>query len=161
MLACLSPGVSLLVLAALWILFPISYFAIKERSSSNYPTSYKEVPYIPVESDSNDTPEPKLSCNSMLSLVWKTQGLFIALFASIFSKQLLVSGVVTTKAFTDVSLHSKKSIFVIYVSVRDWRLSREAISRIFLFVWDPRQVYYQENMDSCFSKRFYSDLYGV
>ena len=102
MLACLSPGVSLLVLAALWILFPISYFAIKERSSSNYPTSYKEVPYIPVESDSNDTPEPKLSCNSMLSLVWKTQGLFIALFASIFSKQLLVSGVVTTKAFTDV-----------------------------------------------------------
>ena len=118
MLACLSPEYSLLLVAALWILFPISYISMEERSNINYsssqPTSHKEIPYSPIESDSDDTPKSKLSCQEMLSLTWKTQVLLIALFVSIFCKQLLVSSVVTTTAFDNVSI-TPRNQFLIYM----------------------------------------------
>ena len=120
MLACLSPEVSLLLVAVLWILFPISYLAVEERGNGNHPrhhpTSYKEVPYSPVESDTNEIPDSKLSYNDMLSLVWETQAPFITLFSSIFSKFLLVNSVVTTLAFTNVSL-TPRNQYLLYVLV--------------------------------------------
>ena len=118
MLACLSPEVSLLMVTVLWILFPISYLAMEEQGNGNHPrhhpTSYKEVPYSPVESDTNEIPDSKLSCNDMLSLVWKTQVPFISLFSSKFSKYLLINGVVTTLAFTNVSL-TPRNQYLLYV----------------------------------------------
>ena len=118
MLACLSPEYSLLLVAALWILFPISYISMEERSNiihpSPPPTSHKEIPYSPIESHSSDTAESKLSCNDMLLLAWKTQVLFIALFVSIFCKQLLLNSVVSTIAFDNVSI-TPRNQFLIYV----------------------------------------------
>ena len=119
MLACLSPEVSLLLVTVVWILFPISYLAMEERGNGNHPrhhpTSYKEVPYSPVEPDPNEIPvDSKLSCNDMLSLVWETQVPFITLFSSMFSKFLLIIGVVTTLAFTYVPLKPRNQ-YLLYV----------------------------------------------
>ena len=105
MLACLSPEVSLLLVTVLWILFPISYIVMEKRNEGITPsrksTSYKEIPYNPVESHINDAPESNLSCTHMLTLVWQTLPLYLGLFVSIFCKQLLGSGVVTTIAFAN------------------------------------------------------------
>ena len=120
MVACLSPEVSLLVVAVSLILFPISYLAVETRGNGDdpkhHPTSYKEVPYSPVGSDPNEIPDSKLSCNDMLSLVWKTLLPFITLFSSMFSKLLLLNGVVTTLAFTNVSL-TPRNQYLLYVFV--------------------------------------------
>ena len=108
MLLCLSPEVSNLVIAILWILFPIAYLAMDDLSNriheKFHPTSFIEVPYIRIESNTSDELPSKLSCVEMSWLVWKTQASFLALFASNFSKQLLVNSVATTLAFTNTSL---------------------------------------------------------
>ena len=106
MLACWSPNSSLLLLSVLWILLPISYLLIKDWSNCSYnPTSYKEVRYISVESDANQEPGgSKLSRKDMLFLTWKIQKLFIPLFVGMFCKNLLLSGIVTTIAFTNIPI---------------------------------------------------------
>ncbi|XP_078373960.1 uncharacterized protein LOC144657490 [Oculina patagonica] len=118
MLACLSPQISLLLNTALWILLPISYNAMEEPSNSNqpspHPTSYKEIPYSPIESYTSNTSESRLSSTEMLSLVWQTQPLFIGLFVSGVCRQLLVSGVMTTIAFSDVSF-TPRNQYLLYV----------------------------------------------
>ena len=118
MLACLSPEVSLLLVTALWISFPMCYIAIEERDSRFHPnpqpTSYKEIPYSPVESDDSDAPESKLSCNQMLTLVWQTLPLYTVLFVSNFCKQLLLSGVVTTIAFANAPV-TPRNQYLLYV----------------------------------------------
>ena len=127
MLACLSPEVSLLLVTVLWILFPTSYiYIVMEKreggiSPSRQSTSYKEVPYSPVKSDVNDTPESKLSSNQMLSLVWQTLPLYMGIFVSNFCKQLLVSGVVTTIAFANapVTPRNQSLLYVLASGVGD------------------------------------------
>ncbi|XP_078373961.1 uncharacterized protein LOC144657491 [Oculina patagonica] len=118
MLACLSPQVSLLLLTVLWILLPISYSVMEEPRNSNHPnphpTSFKEIPYSPVVSNSSNTSESRLSCNEMLSLVWQTQPLFIGLFVSCFCKTLLVSGVMTTIAFPNIPV-TPRNQYLLYV----------------------------------------------
>ena len=106
MLVCWSPNSSLLLLSVLWILLPISYLLIKDWSNCSYnPTSYKEVRYISVESDANQEPGgSKLSRKNMLFLTWKIQKLFIPLFVGMFCKNLLLSGIVTTIAFTNIPI---------------------------------------------------------
>lgn len=106
MLACWSPNSSLLLLSVLWILLPISYLLIKDWSNcSHNPASYKEVRYISVESDSNqESGGSKLSRKDMLFLTWKIQKLFIPLLVGMFCKNLLLSGVVTTIAFTNIPI---------------------------------------------------------
>ena len=106
MLACWSPHSSLLLLSVLWILLPISYLLIKDWSNCSYnPTSYKEVRYISVESDANQEPGGSiLSRKDMLFLTWKIQKLFIPLFVGMFCKNLLLSGIVTTIAFTNIPI---------------------------------------------------------
>ena len=118
MLACLSPQVSLLLATALWILLPISYIAMEEPSPSNppspHPTSFKEVPYSPVESIFSNTSESRLSISDMLSLVWQTQPRFIAFFESNFCSKLLLNGVVTSIAFSDVPF-TPRNQYLLYV----------------------------------------------
>lgn len=108
MLLCLSPEVSNLVIAILWILFPIAYLALDDLSNriheKFHPTSFIEVPYKRIESNTSDELPSKLSCVEMSWLVWKTQASSLALFSSNFSKQLLVNSVATTLAFTNTSL---------------------------------------------------------
>lgn len=106
MLACWSPNSSLLLLSVLWILLPISYLLIKDWSNcSHNPASYKEVRYISFESDSNqESGGSKLSRKDMLFLTWKIQKLFIPLLVGMFCKNLLLSGVVTTIAFTNIPI---------------------------------------------------------
>jgi len=90
---------------------------MEERSNTNYsssqPASHKEVPYSPIESDSDDTTKSKLFCQELLSQTWKTQMILIPLFVSIFCKQLLVSSVVATIAFDSVSI----TPFLIYMLI--------------------------------------------
>ena len=104
---CLSPEVTHLLLALLWILFPIAYKGMDglgdKIRDKLHPTSYTEVPYSPIEAD-NDEVKSKLLCADMTRLAWKSQVPFIALFTSRLSKQLLVGGVVTTLAFAKTSL---------------------------------------------------------
>ena len=118
MLACLSPQVSLLLITALWLLLPISYIAIEEPSNRNHPnphpTSYQEIPYSPIKSNSSSPSETRLSINDMLSLAWQTLPLFIGLFVSNFCKQLLVSGVMTTIAFPNV-VFTPRNQYLLYV----------------------------------------------
>ena len=117
MLACVSPEVALLLLSSLWILFPIACCTIVRESSANapsHPTSYKEIPYRPVESSPNNTPETKLSHKDMLWLVWKMAVLFIALLTSNISKMLLVTAVVTTIAFNNVPI-SPRNQYLFYL----------------------------------------------
>ena len=106
-LVCLSPEVTHLLLALLWILFPIAYKGMDGLSDKicdkSHPTSYTEVPYSPIEAE-NDEVQPKLLCADMTRLVWKSQVPFMALFTSSFSKHLLVGGVVTTLAFDSTSV---------------------------------------------------------
>ncbi|XP_044181812.1 uncharacterized protein LOC122947084 isoform X2 [Acropora millepora] len=106
-LVCLSPQVTHLLLALLWILFPIAYKGMDGLSDKirdkSHQTSYTEVPYSPIEAE-DDEVQSKLSCADMTRLVWKSQVPFIALFTSSFSKQLLVGGVVTTLAFEKTSV---------------------------------------------------------
>ena len=105
MFACWSPDFSFLVLTALWILLPISYILLNGCSNSHSPTSYKEVPYIPLQSNATQQPDvSKLSFKDMLVLTWKTQELFIPMFVVIFCKSLLVGGVITTIAFSDIPI---------------------------------------------------------
>ena len=106
MLACWSPNSSLLLPSVLWILLPISYLLIKDWSNCNQNlTSYKQVRYISVESDVNEEPGgSKLSRKDMLFLTWKIQKLFIPLLVGMFCKNLLLSGVVTTIAFTNIPI---------------------------------------------------------
>ena len=120
MLACLSPEVSLLLVTSLWILFPISYIAIEDpnndtgRPNSNQ-KSFKEIPYSPIGSDTGNVPEsPKLSYIEMLSLAWQTLPLFTGLLVSNICKQLLVSGVVTTIAFTNAPVIPRNQ-YLLYV----------------------------------------------
>ena len=108
MLVCLSPEVSYLLIAVLWILFPIAYLAIDDLSNKIHekfhPTSFIEVPYKRIESNTSDELPSKLSCVEMSWLVWKTQASCLALFSSNFSKHLLVNSVATTLAFTNTFL---------------------------------------------------------
>ena len=101
---CLSPEVTILLLALSWILFPIAYKGMDGLSDKirekSHPTSHTDVPYNLIEADGDDSQsESKLLCADMTRLVWKSQVPFMALFTSSFSKQLLVGGVVTTLAF--------------------------------------------------------------
>ena len=117
MMACVSPEVALLLLSSLWVLFPIAYCTIVRESSENapsHPTSYKEIPYRPVESSPNNTPETRLSLKDKLWLVWKTAVLFIALFTSNISKMLLTTAVVTTIAFNNVPI-SPRNQYLFYL----------------------------------------------
>ena len=104
---CLSPEVTHLLLALLWVLFPIAYKGIDNLSDKirekSHPTSYTGVPYSPIKAD-NDEVQSKLLCADMTCLVWKSLVPFMALFTSNFSKQLLVGGVVTTLAFDNTSV---------------------------------------------------------
>lgn len=105
MFACWSPDFSFLILTALWIFLPISYILLNGCSNSHSSTSYKEVPYIPLQSDASQQPGvSKLSFNDMLVLTWKTQEQFIPLFAGIFCKTLLIGSVVTTIAFSNIPI---------------------------------------------------------
>lgn len=118
-LACLSPQISLLLVTTLWILLPISYIAMEQPSNINHPnpnsTSFKEIPYSPLKSNSSDdASKTRLSIIDMLSLLWQTEPLFIGLFVSIFCKQLLVSGVMTTMAFPDDSV-TPRNQYLLYV----------------------------------------------
>ena len=119
MLICLSPKISLLLVTTLWILLPISYIALEEPSNSSHPNpkpkSFKEIPYSPLESNSSDDgSRPKLSIIEMLSLLWQTEPLFIGLFVSIFCKQLLVNGVMTTMVYSNVSV-TPRNQYLLYV----------------------------------------------
>ena len=119
MLICLSPKISLLLVTSLWILLPISYIAMEEPSNGNHsnprPKSFKEIPYSPLESNSSDdASNTRLSIMEMLSLLWQTQPLFILSFVSNFCKQLLVSGVMTTMAFTNDSV-APRNQYLLYV----------------------------------------------
>jgi len=119
MLICLSPKISLLLATSLWILLPISYIAMEEPSNSNHPNlnpkSFKEIPYSPLElNPSDDASKTKLSIIEMLSLLWQTEPLFIGLFVSIFCKQLLVSSVMTTMAFSNDSV-APRNQYLLYV----------------------------------------------
>ena len=106
-LVCLSPEVAHLLIALLWILFPLAYKGMDGLSDKirdkSHPTSYKEVPYSPIEADNNEV-QSKISCADMTRLVWKSLVPFMALFTSSFSKQLIVGGVVTTLAFDNTSV---------------------------------------------------------
>lgn len=118
-LLCLSPQISLLLVTSLWILLPISYTAMEEPSNINHPNpnpkSFKEVPYSPLKSNpSDDASKTRLSSIEMLSLLWQTEPLFIGMFVSIFCKQLLVSGVMTTMAFSDDSV-TPRNQYLLYV----------------------------------------------
>ena len=107
MLASLFPKMALLLLITLWILFPIFYVAIAEeqsKSSHLQPTTFKEIPYNPIEQNRDNTPESKLSLKDMLALAWKTLVQFISLLISGMSRRLLVNGVITTIAFNNVSI---------------------------------------------------------
>ena len=118
MLACLSPQVSLLLITALWILLPISYIAIEDPSNRNHPsphpTSYKEIPYSPLKSYYGNTSESSLSVSEMLPLVWQTLPPFIGLYVSNVCKQLLISGVMTTIAFSNVPF-TPRNQYLLYV----------------------------------------------
>ena len=115
MLVCLSPQVSLVLAAPLWILLPISYIAMEKPSNRDHnPSTFKDVPYRPLEPTSSDASEPRLSCNDMLFLVWQTQPLFIALFLSNASKHLILNGVVTTMAFSNIPV-SPRNQYLLYV----------------------------------------------
>ena len=108
-LVCLSPEVTLLLLALLWILFPIAYKGMDGLSDKirekSHPTSYTEVPYSLIEGDTDHSEsQSKVLCPAMTRLVWKSLVPFMALFTSSFSKQLLVGGVVTTLAFDNTSV---------------------------------------------------------
>ena len=113
-LVCLSPQVTHLLLALLWILFPIAYKGMDGLSDKirdkSHQTSYTEVPYSPIEAE-DDEVQSKLSCADMTRLVWKSQVPFMALFTSSFSKQLLVGGVVTTLAFEKTSVAPRNNIY--------------------------------------------------
>ena len=116
-LVCLSPEVTHLLLALLWILFPIAYKAMEGLSDKirdkSHPTSHTEVPYSPLEVD-NDEVQSKLLCADMTRLLWKSQVPFMALFTSCFSKQLLVGGVVTTLAFDKTSV-APRNQYIFYM----------------------------------------------
>ena len=118
MLLCLSPHLSLLLVTTLWILLPISYIAMEEPRNINNPSlnpkSFKEIPYSPLESNSSDASKTRLSIIEMLSLLWQTAPLFIGMFVSTFCKQLLVSGVMTTMAFSDDSV-TPRNQYLLYV----------------------------------------------
>ncbi|XP_068736092.1 battenin-like isoform X1 [Montipora capricornis] len=118
MLACLSPEVSYLLIAVLWILFPIAYLAMDDLSNriheKFHPTSFTEVPYKQVESNTNDELPSKLSCVEMSWLVWETLVPFLALFSSNFSKQLLVNSVATTLAFSNTSV-APRNQYIFYM----------------------------------------------
>ena len=104
---CLSPEVTHLLLALLWILFPIAYKGIDNLNDKirekSHPTTHTGVAYRPIEADDGDV-QSKLLCADMTRLVWKSQVPFMAMFTSSFSKQLLVGGVVTTLAFDNTSV---------------------------------------------------------
>ena len=107
MLASLSPEMALLLVITLWILFPISYAAIageQSRSSHLQPTTYKEIPYSPIQSNPDNTLESKLSPKDMMALAWKALLQFISLLISGISRMLLVNGVITTIGFNNVSI---------------------------------------------------------
>jgi len=93
---------------------------MEEPSNSNHPNhnpkSFKEIPYSPLnESNSSaDDSRTRLSVIEMLSLLWQTEPLFIGLFISNFSKQLLVSGVMTTMAFPNDSV-TPRNQYLLYV----------------------------------------------
>ncbi|KAK2560259.1 hypothetical protein P5673_017247 [Acropora cervicornis] len=116
-LVCLSPEVTHLLLALLWILFPIAYKAMDGLSDKirqkSHPTSHTEVPYSPLEVDKDEV-QSKLLRADMTTLVWKSQVPFMALFTSNFSAQLLVGGVVTTLAF-DKTPVAPRSQYIFYM----------------------------------------------
>ena len=115
MLVCLSPQLSLLLVTALWILLPISYIAMEEpRNSNPNPKSFKEIPYSPIKANFSDASKTRLSIIDMLSLLWQTEPLFIGMFLSSFCKQLLVSSVMTTLAFSDDSV-TPRNQYLLYV----------------------------------------------
>ena len=118
MLACFSPQVSLLLTAPLWILLPISYTAVKKPGNSDRHSSiFKEIPYSPIDEHStSDSSELRLSCYEMVSLVWQTQPLFIAVAVGLFSKYIILNGVVTTIAFSNISI-TPRNQYLIYVVV--------------------------------------------
>ena len=133
MLAPLPPEMALLLLTTLWILFPISYVAIlkdQRKSSHLQPTTYKEIPYSPIQSNPDNTPESKLSLKDMMALAWETSVQFISLLTSCISKMLLVNGVITTIGFNNVS-----------VTLRDQYLFYVLVSGIGDFIGRPFLLY--------------------
>ena len=119
MVICLSPQISLLLVTALWILLPISYIVMEKPSKNDHPNpnpkSYKEIPYSPLKSNSSDdASETRFTIIEMLSLLWQTEPLFIGLFVSNFCKQLLVTGVMTTMAFSNDSV-APRNQYLLYV----------------------------------------------
>ena len=133
MLASLSPEMALLLLITPWILFPISYVAIaEEQSKSNHlqPTTFKEIPYSPIESNRDNTPESKLSFKDMLAMAWKTLVQIISLLISGISRMLLVNGVITTIGFNNVP-----------ITLRDQYLFYVLASGIGDFVGKPYLLY--------------------
>ena len=119
MVICLSPQISLLLVTTLWILLPISYIVMEKPSNNDHPNpnpkSFQEIPYSPLEPNSSDnTSETRLTIIEMLSLLWQTWPLFIGLFVSNFCKQLLVTGVMTTVAFSNDSV-APRNQYLLYV----------------------------------------------
>ena len=116
-LVCLSPAVAHLLLALLWIIFPIAYKAINNLSDKSreksHPSWHTEVTYSPIEADYDEV-QSKLSWADMTRLVWKSQAAFMALFTSSFSKQLIVGGVATTLAFDSTSV-APRNQYLLYM----------------------------------------------
>ena len=116
-LVCLPPAVAHLLLALLWIIFPIAYKAINNLSDKSreksHPSWHTEVPYSPIDADYDEF-QSKLSWADMTRLVWKSQVPFQAMFTGNFSKQLIVGGVVTTLAFDSTSV-APRNQYLLYM----------------------------------------------
>jgi len=163
-LVCLSPEVTHLLLALLWILFPIAYKAMDGLSDKirqkSHPTSHTEVPYSPLEVDKDEV-QSKLLRADMTTLVWKSQVPFMALFTSNFSAQLLVGGVVTTLAFdkTPVAPRSQYIFYMLALGFGDF------LGRSYLGILSTCGVQskfrIKKNMDSRTWKFIFTCMHGI
>ena len=70
----------------------------------------------------------KLSRKDMLFLTWKIQKLFIPLFVGMFCKNLLLSGVVTTIAFTNIPITPRNQYLLYNLAYG----TGELLSRLYL-----------------------------
>ena len=118
---CKSPSATILLLACLPLLLPLSYYLLDKSwrlqvfNTSHIP-SPERIPFSPLDPDGEEEDETQLTIKDKLALVKSNFIFFLMLFIGMFCEYFILQAVITTMAFPDAPF-GPRDHYVVYTLV--------------------------------------------
>ena len=118
---CISPSVTILFLACLLLLLPLSYYLLDKSwrlqvFNTSHNSSPKRIPFSPLDSDGEEGDGTQLTIKDKLDLVKSNFVFFLMLFIGMFCEYFILQAVITTMAFPDAPF-GPRDHYVVYTLV--------------------------------------------